>query len=195
MRFIRNFLAIVGLLALIGVGYAIFTLEPHVGEIRALDGQAPQQYSRMLRTVLETGDAAAAMTYRQQVAEGRSADEVEQALRAAARERGLRDMGELALDEEIREAAGDDFPLLRVYMLCDFETAADMVSHSTAMAAFLPCRIVLQEDGEGDLWLVTQDLKPLVHGGHPLPADLAERMLWLQLSLEAIIKRAAAGRS
>lgn len=194
MRFIRNFLAIVGLLALIGVGYAIFTLEPHMGQIRALDGQAPQQYSRMLRTVLETGDAAEALVYRRQVAEGRTADAVEQALRAAARERGLRDAGELALDEEIRDATGDDFPLLRVYMFCDLDTAADMVRHSTAMAAFMPCRVMLHEDGEGQLWLVTQDLKPLVHGGHPLPAELAERMLWLQLSLEAVINRAAAGR-
>ncbi|WP_019567975.1 DUF302 domain-containing protein [Thioalkalivibrio sp. ALMg13-2] len=193
MRFIRNALVVIGLLALIGVGYAIFAFEPYLGQVRSLDSQAPKVYSQMARTVLETGDAAEAMVYKRKVDAGLAVDEVEDILRLVANELNIRNVGELPMGEEVRSVTGEDFPFLKIYMFCDVAIAAQMVRHSPAMAAYLPCRIVLQEDAEGNLWLMTLDLEPMIHGGRPLPGDLREQAIFVKESLEEIIDRAAVG--
>lgn len=193
MRFIRNALVVIGLVSLIAVGYAIFTFEPYLSQARSLDSQAPKVYAQIARTVLETGDAAEAMVYKRKVDEGLSIEEVEEVLRLVANELNIRNVGELPMGEEVRSVTGEDFPFLKIYMFCDVAIAAQMVGHSPAMAAYLPCRIVLQEDAEGSLWLMTLDLDPMIHGGRPLPEELHEQAVFVKESLEEIIDRAAVG--
>ncbi|MGM0553596.1 MAG: DUF302 domain-containing protein [Pseudomonadota bacterium] len=193
MRFIRNVLAIIGLLALIVLGYAIFALEPYAVQVRALDSKAPAVYAQMARTVLETGDAAEAMVYKRRVDENLSVREVEDVLRLVANELNIRNVGELPMGEEVRNVTGEDFPFLQIYMFCDAAIAAQMVRYSPAMAAYLPCRIVLQEDDEGNLWLMTLDLDVMIHGGRSLPPELREQALHVKQALEEIIDRAAVG--
>ncbi|WP_018141688.1 MULTISPECIES: DUF302 domain-containing protein [unclassified Thioalkalivibrio] len=193
MRFIRNALVVIGLVSLIAVGYAIFAFEPYLSQARSLDSQAPKVYAQIARTVLETGDAAEAMVYKRQVDEGLSVEEVEDVLRLVANELNIRNVGELPMGEEVRSVTGEDFPFLKIYMFCDVAIAAQMVGHSPAMAAYLPCRIVLQEDADGNLWLMTLDLDPMIHGGRPLPEELHEQAVFVKESLEEIIDRAAVG--
>ncbi|WP_019625442.1 DUF302 domain-containing protein [Thioalkalivibrio sp. ALJT] len=193
MRVIRNVLALFGFLALAGVAYAIFVFEPYVGQARSLDSQAPTVYAQMARTVLETGDAAEAMVYKRRVEAGLSIEEVEDVLRLVANELNVRNVGELPMGEEVRSVTGEDFPFLKIYMFCDVAIAAQMVSYSPAMAAYMPCRIVLQEDAEGNLWLMTLDLEPMIHGGRPLPDELHEQAVFVKEALEEIIDRAAEG--
>ncbi|WP_020146576.1 DUF302 domain-containing protein [Thioalkalivibrio sp. ALJ15] len=193
MRVIWNVLAIIGLLAVIAVGYAIYVLQPYAGGARALDSQATTVYARMARTVLETGDMAEATVYKRKVEEGLDVGEVEDTLRMVANELNIANVGEMPMSEEVRNVTGEDFPFLKIYMFCDARIAAQMVRHSQAMAAYLPCRIVLQEDEQGQLWLMTLNLDPMIHGGRPLPEELYEQALFVQESLETIIDRAARG--
>ncbi len=41
-----------------------------------------------------------------------------------------------------------------------------------AYGAFMPCRIMLQEDDNGDRWLYTMDMGLMIHGGKPLPPEM-----------------------
>lgn len=193
MRLLRNALAVVGLLALVVVGYGIFLAEPYLDNLRALDSRAPGVYADLAHGILETGDFAEASVYKRRVDEGVSVQEVEERLRVVADEENLQSWGQWPGEEAIREIAGEHFPVLKSYVYCDAAVVSRMVEDSPAAAVYLPCRIVLQEDVQGDRWLMIPDLDPLIHGGHRLPDDLREQASGLRQSLHNMIDRAATG--
>lgn len=193
MRFLRNALAVVGLLALVLVGYGIFLAEPYMDNLRALDSRAPAVYRDLAHRLLETGDFAEALVYKRRVDDGVSVDAVEEGLRVVADEEDLRSWGERSDEADPRAAAGDPFRVLQSHVYCDAAVVSRMLGHRPATAAYLPCRIVLYEDREGNRWLMTPDLGPLIHGGHRLPDDLREQASGLRQSLHNMIDRAATG--
>ncbi|AHE99954.1 DUF302 domain-containing protein [Thioalkalivibrio paradoxus] len=193
MRLVRNVLALVGLLTLVAIGGLILVLEPYMHKVRSLDEAALGVYSEVARTILATGDPTAALVYQRSVAAGLTVADVEIALGRAAEAADLHTLGALSVDRQVRNRAGVGFPFLKVYLFCEPELAADLIRHTTAMAAFLPCRIILHEDERGGLWLMTPNLDLVIHGGRPLPIALQERALGLQSTLREIVDRAAAG--
>ncbi|AGA34579.1 protein of unknown function DUF302 [Thioalkalivibrio nitratireducens DSM 14787] len=195
MRLLRNLLALVGLLALLAIGGLILVLEPYVYKAHSLDEAALAVYSGAARTILATGDPTAALVYQRRVADGLAVADVEIALGRVAEAADLHTLGALSVDRQVRNQAGVEFPFLKIYLFCDPQLAADLIRHTTAMAAFLPCRIILHEDERGGLWLMTPNLDLVIHGGRPLPIALQERALGLQSTLREIVDRAAAGQA
>jgi hypothetical protein len=191
VKLLRNLLALVGLLALIGIGAAILAFEPFINKARSLDDAALTIYAGMARTILATGDAMEAVVYRKRVAPGRSASEVEEILGRVAAELELHSLGTTSVHREVQAQTGHGFPFLQVYLFCDPELAADLIRHNPAMAAFLPCRVILHRDETGALWLMTPNLDLVVHGGRPLPVALQERSAGLQVILRTMVDRAA----
>lgn len=192
MRLVRNLLALVGLLTLITVGFLILAFEPYVNKARSLDEGALSVYAAMARTVLETGDSMEAMVYRRRVASGYSMAEVQERLEQASEALGLEALGApLAVHQQVVVERAHRFPFLQVYLFCDPMLAADLIRHNPAMAAFLPCRIILHEDDQGRLWLMTPNLDLVLHGGRPLPILLHERAQGLQSTLRAMVDQAA----
>lgn len=191
MGFIRNVLALIGLISLVAVGYAIYQFEPYLQQARQLDPGAREVYTRMARTILETGDTAEATVYKRRVQDGMTVDQVEEIMAFVANELNIRNVGELPMYQEVRNLTGQAFPFLKIYQYCDARIAAQMVTYSDAMAAYLPCRIVLREDEDGTLWLMTLDLNMMIHGGRPLPAELRRQAEFVRDSLTTIIDRAA----
>ncbi|ACL72830.1 protein of unknown function DUF302 [Thioalkalivibrio sulfidiphilus HL-EbGr7] len=193
MKTVRNLLALAGVFLMIPVIYLAFVLAPYVSQFQALDEGAARVYLTMARTVLSSGDAAEATVYKRRVEPGLGIDEVEETLRFVANELNVRNVGELPMYLEVQALTGEAFPFLKIYMFCDAGIASRMVTYSSAMAAYLPCRIVLQEDADGNLWLMTLNLDLMIHGGKPLPEDLLKDALFVRDSLNEIIDRAATG--
>ena len=191
MTLIRNVLAIIGFLALAGIAVLILAVEPYVSKARSLDTEAVAVYSTLARTVLDTGDPSRALVYRQQVAAGRSLEDVQVALVQAARELGLHQIGIMDIHEEVTQRTRSSFPFLRTFLFCDPELASDLIRHNTALASFLPCRVILHRDERGTLWLMSPNLDLLMHGGRPLPVLLQERTAGLQHKLREIVDRGA----
>lgn len=191
MRLVRNLLALIGLLTLVVVAAGILVLEPYVSKARSLDQSALGVYAGVARTILTTGDAMQALVYQRRVAPGRSVDLVERDLDAAAAQLGLHSLGMLPVQRAIQETGARPFPLLQVYLFCDPDLAVDLIKHNSAMAAFLPCRVTLYEDARGGLWVMTQNLELLLHGGQPLPIALQERAAGLHALLREMVDRAA----
>jgi len=191
MGFIRNLLALIGLLAVIGIVVAAVKLGPYYDQIQQLDDKAVSVYADLGQRLLETGSAADATVWRYKVKEGASPKDVEEAMEFAANEHNFKNVGELPLYEQVEAMTGEPYRFVKVYMYCDALTAAKMLDYNNAMSAYLPCRIVLVEDPDGQLWLYTLNLDLMIHGGTPLPEDLKEEALEVRNVIKDIMERGA----
>ncbi|TDX98129.1 DUF302 domain-containing protein [Thiohalophilus thiocyanatoxydans] len=76
-------------------------------------------------------------------------------LRANIHNMGL--VAELPLSKQV-EAMGRDARRMDIFQFCDPLTAQRMVEENINFAAYLPCRIALVEDENGQGWLVMMNL-------------------------------------
>ena len=193
MRHIWNILALIGLAT---VALAIWrgpALWNYATAFQHFDGKAFETYQGMADRLVETGNAAEATVWRAKVAEGLSFEEVDESIKQVAIDRNIRGVGELPLGDQVAAMTGQPWRKLNIYLYCNPLTAAKMVEHSIAYAAYLPCRISLVEDENGDLWVITLDMDMMIHGGKPLPTDLLEEALEVKDIMQDIMARAAEG--
>jgi uncharacterized protein (DUF302 family) len=143
--------------------------------------------------LVETGNGAEATVWKRQVEEGLTAEDVEDVMRFVANEHNIKNVGELPLYQEVQAVSGEPFRHLKIFMFCNAMTAARMVDYSDAFSAYLPCRITLVEDTSGRLWLYTLNMDLMIHGGHPLPAELKAEAEDVKRIILDIMDRAASG--
>ena len=193
MGALRNIFALLGVVAVIGLLVLLFKVEPMFQRFRTFDDEAFRVYTELAHNILETGNAAEATVWKEKVAEGLSAKEVEDVMRTVANEHNIKNVGELPLSEQVKAMQGKPFRLMKIFMFCNALTAAKMVNYSDAFSAYLPCRVTLLEDKEGQLWLYSLNMDLMIHGGTPLPAELKEEALKVKFIIQDIMKRGAAG--
>jgi uncharacterized protein (DUF302 family) len=191
VTYIRNMLALIGLLALAG-GLALFV------EARALlarfDPGAGETYAAMARTLIKTGDPAEATVWKAQVKAGLSFDDVDQAIHSIAAGMNIKDVGALPLGDQVSAMQGEPWRKLKIYLYCNPLTAAHMIDYSDAFAAYLPCRIALLEDAAGRLWIYTLNMDLLIHGGKPLPPKLKDEALRVKAIMRKVLDDGAEGK-
>jgi uncharacterized protein (DUF302 family) len=68
-----------------------------------------------------------------------------------------------------------------------------MVEHSDAFSAYLPCRLALIEDKQGQRWIYTLDMNAMIYGGAALPEYLLEKALDVQRVITRIQNGGAEG--
>ncbi|MBZ0129871.1 MAG: DUF302 domain-containing protein [Rhodobacteraceae bacterium] len=193
MTFLRNILALLGLIALgAGIGFAP-TMWKYKTAFDGFDARAYETYLGMADRLVETGNAAAATVWMAKVADGLSFDEVDQSIEQIAIDRNIRGVGKLPLGDQVAAMTGTPWRKLNIYLYCNPLTAAKMIEHDLAYAAYLPCRISLVEDAAGDLWITTLDMDMMIHGGKPLPPELMAEALEVKDIMQDILQRAAAG--
>lgn len=186
MTFLRNLLALVGLLAVLAALWVAWTF-------RGFDPQAPMVYWNMARDLAATGNAADATVWKRKVADGLSFDDVDQSIQSIAQADNIKGVGELPLGDQVSAMQGKPWRKLKIYLYCNPLTAAKMVDYSEAYSAYLPCRIALVEDKEGKLWLYTLNMDMMIHGGKPLPPDLRKEAEGVRTTMLDILTKAAAG--
>jgi uncharacterized protein (DUF302 family) len=193
MRFIWNLFALIGLLVVILLIIGIVQLRPSLNVISAFDEQAARTYLDMTQRLLATGNGAEATSWKVAVADGLSADDVEQTMRFVANEHNMKNVGELPLYKEVEATSGANYRFVKIYMFCNAMTAARMLDYSDAFSSYLPCRITLVEDPEGKLWLYTLNMDLMIHGGKELPPALKEEALQVKEIILDIMNRGAQG--
>ncbi len=193
MKAIRNLLALVGAAALVLVAYGATRYGSAITTLRGFDPQAMAVYGELVHGLLESGNSAEATVWRAKVADGLSREDVEETLRSVATELNIKNVGELALSKRISLMRGTPYRYVKVFMFCNALTAAQMLDFNDAYAAYLPCRITLVEDKEGQLWLYTLNMDPMIYGGKPLPLPLKKEALRVKSVILAILNRGAAG--
>jgi uncharacterized protein (DUF302 family) len=79
-------------------------------------------------------------------------------------------VADLPLSEQV-QAMGEEARYMRILAFCDALIAKKMVEYNIIFAGFLPCRIAVIEDAEGQGWLVTMNMDMMLHAVD-LPPEL-----------------------
>ena len=190
---LRNLLAIVGLVAVIAVGYAMVKLQPAITVFNEFEDNAADVFTDMGVKLVESGNMAEASIWKVPVAEGMTADEVEETMKFVANEHNFKNVGEMPLYKEVEAMSGEAYRYVKIFMFCNALTAARMLDYNDAFSSYLPCRITLIEDKEGKLWLYTLNMDGMIYGGRPLPAELKEEAENVKEIILDIMNRGATG--
>jgi uncharacterized protein (DUF302 family) len=95
------------------------------------------------------------------LAEGVSPEDAVESMKLRANLLNIKLVAELPLSKQIK-AMGKKSRRIEIYQFCEPLTAQKMVEYDIHFAAYLPCRISLVEDGEGQHWLVMMNLDMLL---------------------------------
>ena len=199
IKLIWNLLALIGLAIVAGLVWIMFTYGfglknlKDLQNLKSFDSKAGQVYMDMTKALLETGNSADATVWKIPVAEGVTAEDVEDAMRSVANAHNFKNVGELPLSDQVAAMTGEAQRTWKIYMFCDPLTAAKMISYADSYSAYLPCRISMVEDKTGKLWLYTLNLDMMIHGGTELPPDLMEEALRVKEIILDIMNRGAEG--
>ena len=191
--FLRNLLAIVGLVVVIGTGYALVKLQPSLTAIGEFEDNAIDVFKDMGVKLVETGNMAEASIWKIPVEEGMTAEDVEQTMKFVANEHNFKNVGEMPLYREVEAMSGEPYRYVKIFMFCNALTASRMLDYNDAFSSYLPCRITLIEDKEGKLWLYTLNMDGMIYGGKPLPAELKEEAENVKEIILDIMNRGATG--
>ena len=143
--------------------------------------------------VKSEGDIAAATTWAMKVKPGVTVEDIENALGTVSADMNIKAVGVLPLSDELQGRHPETKQkVLRVISYCSPETARLMVDFSPAMAAFLPCRIVIAEKEDG-LWLYTLNMDMMIKMGKKMPPKLKEATVKVRDTIWKMMEKGAAG--
>jgi len=80
-------------------------------------------------------------------------------------------VADLPLSEQVKAMGGENVPYMRILAFCDAMIATDMVRFDIIFSGFLPCRIAVVEDAEGNGWITTMNMDMMLYAVE-LPDDL-----------------------
>ena len=190
MTYIKNItkslIVIVALVGLSGCGtiHAMRNLE---------EGSGATFMDMWDKWVESEGDIAVATTWAIKVKPGVTVADIEAALATVATDENTKPVGVLPLSDELQ--ARDPSikqKMLRVLSYCSPATARMMVDFSPAMAAFLPCRLVIVEKEDG-LWLYTLNMDMMIKMGKKMPAELKVETMKVRNTIWKMMEKGAAG--
>ncbi|NEW61100.1 DUF302 domain-containing protein [Sulfurovum sp. bin170] len=189
MNFLKNTLALIGLM----VTLAIVTFFVKYGEsAMKMDPAAFNLYMKMGDDVLTTGDPAKGMILKRKlvIEEGSTKEEaIENAIEImdeVGEEYGL-----AKVDQKTMPREGGLYTHIRSY--CSTTIADKFLAHSGEFIGFMPCRVGIVEDVNGDIWLYTMALDMMISGGHTLPDELLNYAKDVREGMVKMMEKAAAG--
>jgi uncharacterized protein (DUF302 family) len=190
MKILRNFLALIGLVVLVGAAYAYVAWG---SRLAAFDPGFATAYGEFAERLLQTGDPGVAMMWSVPVKEGLSPEDVIQSMKSLASAKNFLFVGESPFYKQIKAITGEDYRYVNFLSFCDARVGQQMLEYRDQYSGFMPCRIALVEDKAGKLWLHTMNLDLMIHGGTDLPPPLKESALRVRNTIKEIMEGAAAG--
>jgi uncharacterized protein (DUF302 family) len=125
------------------------------------------------------------------LASGVSADDAIESMKLRANALNFKLVAHLPLSQQL-QSMGIDSKRVEIFQFCDAAIAHDMISHDIDFSAYLPCRITLIEDKDGNTWLVTLDLNLVIRTADLSP-DLMQKAIQVRDTLREIIEAGASG--
>lgn len=120
-----------------------------------------------------------------------SVDDAIDSMRLRANTLNMKLVAEMPLSKQV-EAMGIETRRMDIYQFCNPLTAKNMVDFDINFAAYLPCRIAVVEDANGDNWLVMMDLD-LILQMSKLSPELEEEAIKVRDNLNEIMTAGANG--
>jgi len=125
------------------------------------------------------------------LAEDVSMDDAVDSMKLRANSLNFKLVAHLPLYKEL-EAMGVDSKRIEIFQFCDARIANEMVQFNPDFSAYLPCRITLLEDGDGQAWLVTLDLGKVIPGANLSP-ELLTKAERVRDTIQSIMEAGASG--
>jgi uncharacterized protein (DUF302 family) len=204
MRFIVNLLAIIGLVAIIGVGFGYSKTNAMLSELGVsfndiknlpsqLDPKAMDIYKAFAQKFIKNQDPGEAMVWSFSVDEGLTVEEVKDSLKSLATDRDFLFVGESPFYKQVESVTKKPYRHVSFMSFCDVLVGVQMADYNNAYTAFMPCRISIVEDKEGKLWLYSMNLDFMIHGGKELPPKLKADAIKVRDTILAIMEGASHG--
>ncbi|MCB4753722.1 MAG: DUF302 domain-containing protein [Sulfurovum sp.] len=177
----KKFLTVVGAIIVFGFAFAFvkFDLGTRIEQVMKLDPQALPEYMKMFDIVLSTGDPAKGMVKRvkMRIPKGMS--------KAEAFKSAIEVMDEVASEHGLAMVDSKTMPregklfrnggiLTHIRSYCSPAIADRFLSFSPYFIGFMPCRIGIVEELNGDIYLYTMGLELMINGGQTLPKEMLE---------------------
>jgi len=176
MNILKNILSVIGALIIVGllVVYVKFDLGDKMDKVSKLDPMAMGAYMNMFDAVLTTGRSADAMVRKVKINPEVSTEEVIESMKSIAADANMLQVGDSRMADEY-DHAGKRQRFVRILHYCAPNIAKTFIDYSVAYGAFMPCRILIVEDDNGERWLVTMAMELMLFGGHTLPPQMMKK--------------------
>ena len=176
MNILKNILSVIGALIIVGllVVYVKFDLGDKMDKVSKLDPQAMGAYMNMFDAVLTTGRSADAMVRKVKINPEVSTEDVIESMKSIAADANMLQVGDSRMAEKY-DHAGKRQRYVRILHYCAPNIAKTFIDYSLAYGAFMPCRILIVEDNNGDRWLITMAMELMLFGGHTLPPEMMKK--------------------
>lgn len=123
-----------------------------------------------------------------------SLSEAAESMRLRANALNLKLVAELPLSKQVEAITGKPQRTVTIFQFCDAVTAMELIDLSMDFATYMPCRIALIEDANGQGWLIMTDINvDLVAKEKKLQKALTERIKGVRNGLIEIMKAGAHG--
>jgi uncharacterized protein (DUF302 family) len=123
-----------------------------------------------------------------------SLDDAAESMRLRANALNLKLVAELPLSKQVEAVTGKPQRIITIFQFCDAVTAKELIDLSMDFAVYMPCRIALIEDADGQGWLVMTDINvDLVAKEKKLQQELTTRIKAVRDGLIEIMQAGAKG--
>ncbi|RUM67566.1 MAG: DUF302 domain-containing protein [Sulfurospirillum sp.] len=186
---IKNILSAIGVLAVLAALIGYVTIGTKVSQLHP---DAMGYYMDMFNKVLETGSSADAMVRKVKIKDDISTEDVIETLKETAAENNFLVVG----DSKMSVSGGikkNGKRYIRILHFCSPSVAEKFIAYSQAFGAFMPCRILIVEDDEGNRWLYTMSMELMLYGGKPLPPEMMKMAETVRNLMYGMMDAAATG--
>ena len=189
MNFIKTILALIGALVVAGL---IVVVAKYGSTLKQFDPGALNAYIEMAGKVLETGDPAKGMIIRKKmtIPEGMTKQEaIDNAIEVmdeVASQHGL-----AVVDHKVMPRKNGVYTQIRSY--CSPTIADYFLNYSREFIGFMPCRIGIIEEPNGDIYLYTMKLDLMIHGGKKLSPELLKLAKEVEAGMYGMLEAGAIG--
>ncbi len=189
---LKKILSIIGAITVVGaiIGYlAIGT------KVSSLHPDAMGYYMKMFSGVLETGNSAEAMIRKVKIKDDVSTDDVIETMNSIAEENNFLVVGDAKMNikSSLKKTGKKEDRYIRILSYCSPSIAQKFIDYSRAYGAFMPCRVLIVEDDEGNRWLYTMAMELMLFGGKPLPPEMLKMAEHVRSTMYSMMDKAANG--
>jgi hypothetical protein len=195
MKLIKGLFTFIGAIVVFAVIIGAVTIGPKIAK---LDSHALPEYMKMFDTVLTTGDPAKGMVKRVKmvIPEGVTKEEAFENAIEVMDEVGA-EFGLAMVDQKTMPRGGKLFKdgglLTHIRSYCSPAIADKFLTHSGEFIGFMPCRIGIVEEPNGDIYIYTMGLELMINGGHTLPPEMLELANEVKKGMYTMMEKGAAG--
>ncbi|CAA6820796.1 MAG: Unknown protein [uncultured Sulfurovum sp.] len=171
---LKTILSVIGAIALIVLAYLVINFGGMMGKVSKLHPDAMGHYMNMFEKVLDTGSSGEAMVRKVKINDDVSTEDAIDNMIGIAGDNNFLMVGDakMSIKSSIKDPGGKRY--IRILSFCAPSVAEQFIAYNNSFGSFMPCRILIVEDDEGNRWLYTMAMELMIYGGQPLPPEMLE---------------------